>query len=265
VDAEQFKADLIQAGYSRDEAQTLIRYIAEDFPEASPEEVHSIILRLIAQEPYAYIAGYQPFFNLNIKVNSNVLIPRPETEELLQLILKENTGSTALNALDLGTGSGCIALALKSARPHWNVYGLDLHESALNVAKFNSIQLNLAVDFYLFSMENAHTWQGEKMHIMVSNPPYVPKERASSLEARVKDFEPASALFSPENQPLFYYHCLLRWAELHLKTSGCLWLETDAEGHKQTQQLLAGSAIFKQIESLSDFRGNPRFLKAYKK
>jgi len=265
MEAVEFKLELMQAGYSEEEAQTLLKYIGEDFPQASYAERQGFIRRLMAQEPYAYIAGYQPFLNLKIQVNSNVLIPRPETEELLQWVLKSNTGSTPLNALDLGTGSGCIALALKSARPRWKVHAIDLHESALNVARTNSRALNLPVDFYLFSMENADRWRGEQMHLMVSNPPYVPKEKAAELEARVRDFEPDSALFSPENNPLFYYECILRWAELHLKSSGWLWLETDAEGHEQTRQLLVRSTIFKQVESLIDFRGNFRFLKAQKK
>lgn len=265
MEVGEFKVDLIQSGYSQEEAQTLIRYIGEDFPQATKEELQGLIRRLIAQEPYAYIAGYQPFLNLKIKVNSNVLIPRPETEELIQFILKANTGPAPLNALDLGTGSGCIALALKAARPQWKLHAIDLYESALNVARTNSSQLNLPVDFYLFSMENADRWRGEEMSLMVSNPPYVPKELAPNLDVRVRDFEPASALFSPENQPLHYYTCILKWVKLHLKSSGWLWLETDAEGHESTRQLLIRSAIFKQVESLIDFRGNPRFLKAQKK
>lgn len=100
---------------------------------------------------------------------------------------------------------------------------------------------------------------------MVSNPPYVPLEMASKLDARVIDFEPNTALFSPQNQPLFYYECILKWAELHLKSQGCLWLETDADGHENTRQLLLRSTIFKFVESFVDFRGNPRFLKAQKK
>lgn len=263
-DAE-FKVDLIQAGYTEDEANTLLRYLSQDFPNSSVQEKQELIRRLMAQEPYAYIAGYQPFLNLNIQVNQHVLIPRPETEELVQLILKSNPTSVPLQVLDLGTGSGCIALALKSAKPQWKVHAIDLFEPVLKVGRTNAQRLSLPVDFYLFSMEHADRWRGEEMHLMVSNPPYVPLEMASKLDARVIDFEPNTALFSPQNQPLFYYECILKWAELHLKSQGCLWLETDADGHENTRQLLLRSTIFKFVESFVDFRGNPRFLKAQKK
>lgn len=265
MEAAEYKSNLIRAGYTEEEANTLLRYISQDFPNSSLLEMQELIRRLMAQEPYAYLAGYQPFLNLNIQVNQHVLIPRPETEELVQRILNSNLAPAPLHALDLGTGSGCIALALKSAKPQWKVHAIDLFEPALNVARTNAQGLNLPVDFYLFSMEHADRWRGEEMHLMVSNPPYVPLEMASKLDARVIDFEPNSALFSPQNQPLFYYECILKWAELHLKSKGCLWLETDADGHENTRQLLLRSTIFKFVESFVDFRGNPRFLKAQKK
>ncbi|MDA0930766.1 MAG: peptide chain release factor N(5)-glutamine methyltransferase [Bacteroidetes bacterium] len=262
---ESLRNQLLEVGYSIEETSTLLSYLEEDFPNASPEEAKSIAQRLLLHEPYAYIAGYQPFLNLKIGVSASVLIPRPETEELVQLILKSFVAPAPMQVLDLGTGSGCIALALKSARPQWKVHALDAHEAALNVARKNAKSLQLPVDFYRFSMEDVDRWRGEEMHLMVSNPPYIPEELSATLDVCVREYEPASALFSPANNPLYYYEWLLRWAALHLKSNGWLWVETDANAHEKTRQLLVESATFKEVESIVDFRGNPRFLKAQKK
>lgn len=262
---EFVRNQLLSGGYSSEETSTLLNYLDEDFPNASEEVSTSIVQRLLHHEPYAYISGYQPFLNLKIEVSASVLIPRPETEELVQLILKSFGSPAPMQVLDLGTGSGCIALAIKAARPQWKVHALDAHEAALNVARKNAMKLQLPVDFYRFNMEDVDRWRAEEMHLMVSNPPYIPQELSDSLDACVRDYEPATALFSPANHPLYYYEWLVRWAALHLKSNGWLWVETDAAAHEKTRQLFLESATFNQIESIVDFRGKPRFLKAQKK
>ena len=169
-----------------------------------------VIERLVKNEPIQYIFNKAPFFDFDLFVDDNVLIPRPETEELVQLLLDENDGEE-LGILDIGTGSGCIPIAIKRAQSHWRVSGCEISEGALNVARKNSERLNLDVEFYHADASKIDHLNG--IDIIISNPPYIPLDRLESLEANVADYEPHLALFGPESDPFYFFRIIAQLAE----------------------------------------------------
>jgi len=182
----------------------------EEVPEPAQGTWESVMARLAEFVPIQYIFNKAPFFDFELYVDENVLIPRPETEELVQLLLDENDGKE-LGVLDIGTGSGCIPIAIKKARPNWNVSGCDISEGALNVARKNSDLLKLDVDFYHADASNMGELKG--VDIIISNPPYIPVDRKETLEQNVLEHEPHLALFSPESDPFYFFRVITQLAE----------------------------------------------------
>ena len=169
----------------------------------SLERWKEVIARLQANEPVQYIFNKAHFGDLELYVDYNVLIPRPETEELVMLLL-ENETTSALSVLDIGTGSGCIPLALKQKRKEWEVSACDISEAALGVAKRNAADLGLEVDFLTADILS-DTVQLPSADVYISNPPYIPEKAKADMHSNVMDHEPHLALFAPAEDPLAFY------------------------------------------------------------
>ena len=213
--------------------------------------------------PYAYVCGKAPFLDLILEVNPTVLIPRPETEEWVERLLKEQQANNQ-SFLDIGTGSGCIALACAKARPSWNIHAVDVSIEALNTAKANARKLGLSVDFFPMDLNAPTSWPNATFDLICSNPPYIPEDHKSQADADVRDFEPHLALFTPQNDPLWFYKALLDFSKINLNPGGWLYLETDGAYHHQTKDLLLKAGLFSQVNSHQDFRGNLRCISAKK-
>ncbi len=214
--------------------------------------------RLYKGEPLQHITGIGHFYGLTLKVNRSVLIPRPETEELVALVLEEQE-SSPLDILDVGTGSGCIALALKQKRKNWQVSAVDISKEALAVARENATQLGLNVDFMLDDI--CYSQLDSRFDVIVSNPPYIPAKEESTLEEHVAAFEPHEALFSPDDDPLKYYKCIHSFAAKYLnKPGGTLYFETHFEYAQQVADIFASEA---KTRIVKDMFGKQRFVAVY--
>lgn len=181
--------------------------------------------RILSGEPVQYLFGSAHFYGLTFKVNRDTLIPRQETALLVDIIVKEMSGRRDLKVLDLGTGSGCIAIALARNLPFASVTGIDISDGALAVARENSRALKADVDFIRGDILSLTPPVSPEYDIIVSNPPYIARSEAASMEANVLDYEPHSALFVPDDNPLVFYKAVARFAQSALKPDGKLYFE----------------------------------------
>lgn len=181
--------------------------------------------RILSGEPVQYLFGSAHFYGLTFKVNRDTLIPRQETALLVDIIVKEWNGRRDLKVLDLGTGSGCIAIALARNLPFASVTGIDISDGALAVARENSRALKADVDFIRGDILSLTPPVSPEYDIIVSNPPYIARSEAASMEANVLDYEPHSALFVPDDNPLVFYKAVARFAQSALKPDGKLYFE----------------------------------------
>ncbi|MBT3385074.1 MAG: peptide chain release factor N(5)-glutamine methyltransferase [Prolixibacteraceae bacterium] len=222
------------------------------------EQIQIIIKRLKKFEPIQYILGETEFVGLKITVNPAVLIPRPETEELVDWIIRL-ADLKSPGILDIGTGSGCIALAIKSQMQAANISAIDISEEALIVAKQNAIQNKLEVDFFLADIL---TWEDKKwgdFDVIVSNPPYVREMEKKKMHTNVLGFEPAKALFVPDSDPLIFYQRISEFAIKYLKKGGWLFFEINENLGKEMIQLIQNLG-FKNIQIRKDINGKNRML-----
>ena len=222
------------------------------------------------QKPIQYILCETEFFGLPFKVNKNVLIPRPETEELVDLISRSVTSLVVdkpMKILDIGTGSGCIAIALAKNLPNAKVYALDVSKEALKVAKQNAEINKVDINFIEASIldDTCHSaFEAESnFDIIVSNPPYVRNLEKEEIKPNVLDNEPHLALFVEDDNPLLFYKAITNFAIKKLKDKGSLYFEINQYLGEETQQLLI-DANFEAIELLKDLNGNDRMLKGEK-
>jgi release factor glutamine methyltransferase len=235
--------------------------------------------RLMDHEPVQYVLNEAWFYGMKLFVDKNVLVPRPETEELVDWIVKdvrkagrdvferkpaEADQTTELKILDIGTGSGCIALALKKAMPKAEVWGCDASEGALNIARRNGSELDIRVDFTgLNFLDEAQRQQLPTVDIIVSNPPYIPLKEKKSLDKNVVEHEPHSALFVPDDDPLIFYTAIADFGKSRLHPGGYIYVEI----HEDTGILV--SRLFKKegytdIEIKQDMQGKDRMVRAQK-
>ena len=200
------------------------------------------------------------FAGLALEVDERVLIPRPETEELVYWLLSVYDNATPLHVLDIGTGSGCVAIALKKARPNWKVTAWDIDLDALATARHNAKKNNVTVNFEIVDVLNVqlpkNSWD-----IIVSNPHYVPESEKAHTAAHVLR-EPEHAIFVPGASPLKFYTHIINYAAKQLNTKGGVYLEGHAPLMK-TLHLLLTQAGFSDIVLRNDFRLNPRFIRAH--
>lgn len=216
--------------------------------------------RLAAGEPLQYLLGETDFFGRTFRVDRRVLIPRPETEELVDRIRR--TAPAARRILDVGTGSGCIAVTLALELPAARVAAADLSEEALAVARENAARLGGAVDFRqadaLHGLAGAFADDGP-FDLIVSNPPYVPESDRATMHPNVRDHEPALALFVPDEDPLRFYRAIAEAGRSLLRDGGLLWFEIYHEAGGALRELLAAKG-YGQIEVLHDLQDKPRML-----
>ena len=192
-------------------------------------KLENILAELLTHKPIQYVLGFAYFYGLKLMVNKNVLIPRQETEELVHQILNDykTKKNHSLKILDIGTGSGCIALALKANLSHAEIWALDNSYEALEVAKQNSLINKLPINFINQDiLKGSHLKLGhEAFDIIVSNPPYILPSEAKEMKKNVLNFEPYEALFTPENDPLKFYKSIINLSNSYLKKEGFLYFE----------------------------------------
>ncbi len=222
--------------------------------------IENIIERLKKFEPIQYILEETEFYGLRFRVNSSVLIPRPETEELVDWIARDNKDKTSLKILDIGTGSGCIAISLKHVFPTAEVTAFDISDEALAVAKKNAEINHLSVEFMKVDILNPEEIN-KHWDIIVSNPPYIPDAEKAEIQPNVLNYEPHLALFVPDNDPLLFYRSIAIFTKEHLNCGGELYFEM----HRDTAKVGAALLLelgFKDVELRKDISGNDRMIKA---
>lgn len=262
---------------SPEEAQAMVRTIFGAFKGWTPVDIAlkrdstvsdfmtrkamEAVERVVAGEPLQYVLGETRFYGNTLAVTPAVLIPRPETEELVDMIVSDNTGED-LRVLDLCTGSGCIAVSLARALRFPVVTAVDLSAAALSVARENGKRLRVKVDFRqedVLSMRD----DGSRYDIIVSNPPYVLDSERGQMSQRVLDHEPAMALFVPDSDPLRFYRAIVAYADDALVAGGRLYLEINPMEANAIRRLLADAGL-EEIDVIKDMTGRERFAKARK-
>ena len=210
-------------------------------------ELENIIFRLQKNEPIQYIRGYAEFGGRNFRVAPGVLIPRPETAELVSLIVKENPDARCL--LDIGTGSGCIAISLSKSLPGARVDAWDISEEALAIARKNNEELDAQVTFCRQDVFSADGMQSGSYDIIVSNPPYVTETEKREMEANVLDWEPELALFVPDEDPLRFYRRIAELGRELLRPDGKLYFEirTRHDTHDRNEPISRRSCYKRHI------------------
>jgi release factor glutamine methyltransferase len=220
----------------------------------------NVLVELKKYRPIQYILGETEFYGLRFLVNENVLIPRPETEELVDLIIKNNVSNPRLKILDIGTGSGCIPIALNNNLPGAEVSAIDVSEKALATAKKNA-ELNKAdVNFILKNILETQDL-GQSFDIIVSNPPYVRNLEKAEINPNVLEFEPHLALFVEDHDALLFYRKITELAKKNLNPNGQLYFEINQYLGKETVELVK-SYGFKMVKLIKDIYGNDRMISA---
>lgn len=227
----------------------------------------SIVKRLQQNEPMQYVFGDTVFYNLEIKCDQRALIPRPETEELVDWIVNGSSSKKADKILDLCTGTGCIALALKSQFNRTKIQALDFSNGALGLARENAAALHLEIEFYEIDVLNefpGFIFEPNSYDIWVSNPPYIPLSEKPLMHSNVLDFEPEMALFVENDKALIFYKEIGLKALTYLKSGGILYFELNENFADQTSKLISDLG-FDAVEIKLDLQGKKRMLKAIKK
>ncbi|HOZ79910.1 MAG TPA: peptide chain release factor N(5)-glutamine methyltransferase [Ferruginibacter sp.] len=217
------------------------------------------LAQLLTHKPLQHITGEAWFYNIRFAVNENVLIPRPETEELVKWILDENDGDISL--LDIGSGSGCIPVALKKNRGNANITSIDISHEALLIAKQNAVSNEADVLFMQVDLLDRAAWQQLcNYDIIVSNPPYIPMNEKEKMDLNVTGYEPHTALFVPSHSPLLFYEHIAAFAQVHLNKEGKVYVEIHEDLGTETANIF--SAVFNQVEIRKDINGKDRMIKA---
>lgn len=225
-------------------------------------EVDGVLKRLLNDEPIQYIFGNASFYGLKVRVKPGVLIPRPETAELVDIIVKENQQKD-LQVADLCTGSGCIALALARNLPFAEVIATDVSDVALSVAKENNKELHTGIELLKADILKGEP-SGRTFDIIVSNPPYIAEREKQNMEPNVLDHEPSLALFVPDNDPLIYYRAILDYAGDALAPGGKIYFEINPLFADDLRRL-AQSKGFDGVELMRDSFGKVRFARITRK
>lgn len=234
----------------------------DDVSDFIIEKIESIVARALKHEPLQYILGDARFYGLNLKVTPDVLIPRVETEELVDMIIREN-GESDLRVLDIGTGSGAIAVALARNLKFASVTAIDISRRALDIALENARILKTKIKFCQQDVF-AYNPAPDSFDVIVSNPPYIAENEKKDMDANVLDFEPRLALFVSDDNPLIYYSRIAEIASVSLCRSGRLYLEINPLYADDLRKLLCASG-FVDVEIMEDSSHKKRFAKALKK
>lgn len=237
-----------------------------ELSDAEVEKWNTILADLQQEKPIQYITGEAWFYGLRFEVNENTLIPRPETEELVEFVLKETSNfqlpTSNLNILDIGTGSGCIPISLKANLPQANVSAIDVSQQALEVAKRNAESNKVEINFIQANILEVEDLN-QHFDIIVSNPPYVRNLEKEEIKKNVLDYEPHLALFVEDTDALLFYRKIAQLALKNLSPNGLLFFEINQYLGKETVELLENLG-FKNIELKKDMYGNDRMIRCEK-
>tara|TARA_B100000959_G_scaffold86388_1_gene91750 strand:+ start:222 stop:1055 length:834 start_codon:yes stop_codon:yes gene_type:complete len=256
--------------YNKDEARSLYYMLCEEYLALSKSKLiiaedmdlsveknnhlYNCLERLKKHEPIQYVLGKTLFMGMNFKVNPSVLIPRPETEELVRLMLKEDLDGKEI--LDIGTGSGCIAISLAKNLPNAKVTSLDISEEALEVARENAKINNVEINFINADIFDYQS--NKKYDAIVSNPPYVTESEKSYMKRNIVEYEPKQALFVTDNNPLLYYKAILNFSKTSLNKNGKIYFEIN-EKHEDEIKDLANYCGYSSSDCSKDMFGKNRF------
>ena len=242
-------------------------HFEENINQSNLINIYNAGVELKKGTPIQYILKEAFFYDLIFNVSNAVLIPRPETEELVDLIIKSQIANNPkpIAILDIGTGSGCIPITLKKHLPQAKVFGIDISEQALEVAKSNAIKNDVDVKFIKEDILSNFLILKSNFSIIVSNPPYVLNSEAQQMDARVLEHEPHLALFVEDNDPIIFYKRIIDLCDKYLEEKGWLFFELNPMYAIDVKNYANDSKIFNFTEILSDMSGKQRFLKAQKK
>lgn len=261
--------------YEENEAKAIAYLLVEHFcgitkmdillnnPVTTTVDWSPILSRIKAQEPVQYLIGETEFYGRMFSVSQATLIPRPETEELVAYVCNHAIAQEARTVLDIGTGSGCIAISLACELPQAQVYAYDVSEDALAMAKQNALRNKVPVNFEQHDILQTKTLTPSSLDIIVSNPPYVKEEEMATMKQNVLDYEPYLALFVSDDNPLLFYKVIAHLAGKHLRPNGLCMVEINEQLGEETAALF--TAEFYDIEVIKDLFGKDRFVKAVKK
>lgn len=277
-DLKQLFLNRLSALYSPNEAESILFFYLyyrlemekyqwtlrreEQLSEVCMQAITADLDRLASGFPVQYLVGKCEFFNCELSLNGKVLIPRPETEELVVEVVNRFQNRSAQRVLEVGTGSGAIALALKRYLPQAEVWATDFSENALECARENAENLKLDVNFLHHDILNDTIDSlPQDLDILISNPPYIPISEKKNLHRNVKDYEPDSALFVPDSTPLIFYKRIAQVGIELLKPTGVLLFETYHLFQNQMVEMLQ-SLGYKQVVITKDLQGKSRFVEA---
>jgi len=265
--------------YSNEEIDELAFRVFERYAKFTREDMHikleeninqsELILiydaakRIATSEPLQYVLGEAFFYDYYFYVDKHVLIPRPETEELVELIVNETKSKQQLSVLDIGTGSGCIPITIKCLMPSAEVEACDISENALQVAKRNAERNKAAVHFFEADALNLSETL-PSYDIIVSNPPYIKLSEAEQIHPNVKDHEPHLALFVKQDDAIIFYKRIIDFCVKHLNANGYLFFELNPLTAEEVKTYAQNKNMFSKTELLKDMSGNVRFFKGVK-
>jgi release factor glutamine methyltransferase len=239
----------------------------DDLSKDQLKQLEGIKSRLLTREPVQYILGFADFYGLKLKVNEHVLIPRQETEELVHWVLQlaiELSKDSEIKILDIGTGSGCIPIALKKEFPKLKIDALDVSQKALKIANENAKLNDVSIRFFQFDILDTELWKDlGNYDIIVSNPPYIPENEKTIVPQNVIDYEPHLALFVENKDPLLFYKKITEFAFLKLKKNGKLFFETNEFNAKKVLEIVEKQG-FKYFQLKQDLNGKNRMALAGK-
>ncbi len=255
----QFYENLSQL-YTHNEIRMLLKWIVESKGKKESEAFYGHILaQLQSGKPIQYILGETIFYGLKFKLNPSVLIPRPETEELVDLIISENK-NRQISILDIGTGSGCIAVSLQKKLPLSKVFGLDVDKNAIDLATQNALLNAVEIDFIIADVLNLQSRNFPKYDVIVSNPPYIADAEKQEMSPQVLDYEPHLALFVADENPLIFYDAISNFALTNLSPQGKLYFEINQKLAQATQKMLNSKGFSATV--IKDINGNDRIISA---
>lgn len=231
-----------------------------DLIQEEQEAFNNYINQLKKGIPIQYVLGEADFYQLKFKVNEHVLIPRPETEELVYLILQDAKINQPKSIIDIGTGSGCIPITLKKHLPNTAINAIDVSETAIAVAKENALKNKVEIDFTIADALHLEPKNFQKFDVIVSNPPYIALSEMEDMEANVTKHEPHLALFVEDENPLIFYQKIADFALTNLQQNGVLYFEINQALAQETQKLLEQKGFITEI--IKDINQNDRMIKA---
>ena len=262
--------------YTENESDSIVRLVMEHLgyplsvslrePDLVPDppltaRINAFVADIRSGLPIQYVLGQTHFCDLNIKVDKRVLIPRPETEEMVEHI-KARTKEPIQKIIDLGTGSGCIALALKKYFPDAEVWGADHSQEALAVARENGRENSLQLSWVKLDLLNPHILEESiRFDLVVSNPPYVMNSEREMMASNVLDFEPESALFVEDKDPLIFYRAIAAFCKNYLADKGEIWVEINEQFGKECAKLFEKEG-FSKVRVIKDIHDKDRYINA---